>query len=189
MSIRPLYAVFGLIGALALTACDSGQVPSPADRMAGDVPVDVVDEGLVALHGEGLVAGAESFYFAAGRNEVEGALANVLGEPTGRTTVDECGAGAMAITSYPGELNVNFQQGSLVGWNIGSASEGEAANIQIDADVSIGMAAEELAKALGYAPIEGSTLGEEFALSNTLGGFVEEGAVSMLYAGTQCFFR
>ena len=175
--------------ALALVACDSGQVPSPADRLAGDVPVDVVDEGLVALHGEGLVAGAESFFFAAGQNEVEAALTNVIGEPLGRNLNDECGAGPMAMTSYPGELTVNFQGGSLVGWNIGTAPEGEGEKIQIDSDVAIGMSSEELANAAGYTPIEGSTLGEEFALSNTMGGFVDNGAVTMLYSGTQCFFR
>jgi len=175
--------------ALALTACDSGQVPSPADRLAGDIPLDVFDEGLVALHGEGLVAGAESFYFAAGQNEVENALANVLGEAMGTNTIDECGAGPMSMTSFPGELTVNFQEGSLVGWNIATAPEGEGGNIQIDSDVAIGMSSEDLAKATGFAPIEGSTLGEEFSLSNTMGGFVDQGAVTMLYAGTQCFFR
>ena len=175
--------------ALALIACDSGQVPSPADRLAGDVPVDVVDEGLVALHGEGLVAGAESFFFAAGQNEVEAALTNVIGEPLARNQNDECGAGPMAMTSYPGELTVNFQDGALVGWNIGAAPEGEAKKIQIDSDVAIGMSSEDLAVAPGYTPIEGSTLGEEFALSDRVGGFVDDGVVTMLYSGTQCFFR
>jgi hypothetical protein len=175
--------------ALALVACDSGQVPSPADRLAGDVPVDVVDEGLVALHGEGLVAGAESFFFAAGQNEVETALTNVIGEPTARNQNDECGAGPMAMTSFSGELTVNFQDGSLVGWNIGTASDGEAEKIKIDSDVAIGMSVEDLVDAAGYMPIEGSTLGEEFALSDRVGGFVDNGAVNMLYSGTQCFFR
>jgi len=174
---------------LSLAACDSGQVPSPADRMAGEVPVEAVDPGLVGLHGEGLVAEAESFFFAAGRNEVEAALTNVLGEPVATNELEECGAGPMVTTSYPGELTVNFQSGSLVGWNLGTAPADEAEKIQVDADVTIGMSSEELTQAPGYAPIEGSTLGEEFALGNRLGGFLESGVVSMLYAGTQCFFR
>ena len=157
--------------------------------MSGDVPLDVVDEGLVALHGQGLVAGAESFFFAAGRQEVETSLSRVLGEPVGRNSIEECGAGPMEMTSYPGELTVNFQQGSLVGWNIGMAPDGEAKKIRIDADIVIGMSEEELSNSGGYIPIEGSTLGDEFALSNTMGGFFENGAVSMVYAGTQCFFR
>lgn len=194
ISKRLPHAVFGkgafcLMCALALVSCDSGQVPSPADRLAGDVPVDIAADGLVALHGEGLVAGAESFYFAAGKNEVEGAIREVLGEPVSRIEIEECGAGPIATTSYAGELTVNFQQGSLVGWNLGTAPEGEAGKVQVDADVSIGMPAEDLANAIGYAPVEGSTLGEEFALSDRLGGFVDSGSVSMLYAGTQCFFR
>lgn len=189
MSKRLLHIAFGLMGAVALTSCDSGQVPSPADRLAGDVPLDVVDEGLVALHGQGLVAGAESFYFAAGQNEVETAITTVLGEAGTTNTIEECGAGPMSMTSFPGELTVNFQEGSLVGWNLGTAPEGEGVKIEVDSDAAIGMSVENLAKATGYAPIEGSTLGEEFALSNTMGGFVDKGAVSMLYAGTQCFFR
>ena len=116
-------------------------------------------------------------------------FANVLGEPVSRNEIDECGAGPMAMTSYAGELTVNFQEGSLVGWNIGTAPDGEAAKIQIDADVAIGMSSDELENAAGYSPIEGSTLGEEFALGDRVGGFVDNGAVSMLYAGTQCFFR
>lgn len=177
------------LAVLFLAACDSGQVPSPADRMSGDVPVDIASEGLVALHGEGLVAGPESFFFAAGQNEVEGAVAKILGEPTGRSEIAECGAGAMTITSFAGELSVNFQSGSLVGWNVGASAEGEGDKIQIDADVSVGTPLDQLTKANGYAPIEGSTLGNEFALSNTMGGFVEGGKVAALYAGTQCFFR
>lgn len=184
--MRP--ATIGLV-VLFLAACDSGQVPSPADRMSGDVPVDVAAAGLVALHGEGLVAGPESFFFAAGQNEVEAAVTKILGEPTGSSEVAECGAGAMTITSFPGELSVNFQSGSLVGWNVGAAPEGEGDKIQIDADVAVGTPLDELEDASGYAPIEGSTLGDEFALSNTMGGFVEDGKVAALYAGTQCFFR
>ena len=41
----------------------------------------------------------------------------------------------------------------------------------------------------GFAMIEGSTLGEEFMVGDELAGFFEDGAVVMLYAGTQCFFR
>lgn len=177
------------IALVSLSACDSGQVPSPADRMAGEVPVEAVDLGMVGLHGEGLVAGAESFFFAAGRNEVETALTQVLGEPVSRNEIEECGAGPMAMTSFPGELTINFQSGSLVGWNLGVPANGEGEKIQVDAEVTIGMSTQELEGAVEYTPIEGSTLGEEFALNNTMGGFVDGGAVTMLYAGTQCFFR
>ena len=41
----------------------------------------------------------------------------------------------------------------------------------------------------GFSMIEGSTLGDEFVLGEELAGFFEDGKVSMLYAGTQCFFR
>ncbi len=178
-------ALLGL-SILALgSACDSGRVPSPADQQAGSAPTAQVDSDLVALHGEGIVAGAEAFYFAAGRSEVQSALAATLGEATRTEQQDECGAGPVVSSIYPGGLTVNFQSDSLAGWTLSEASE----TIVVDSDVAIGTARDEAEAAPGFAPMEGSTLGEEFMLGDELGGLIEDGAVSMLYAGTQCFFR
>ncbi len=41
----------------------------------------------------------------------------------------------------------------------------------------------------GFAKVEASTLGEEFALGQNIGGFIAGDKVEMLYGGTQCFFR
>ena len=60
-----------------LASCGGNDVPSPAERKAGAEAVPEVDPELVAVHGQGIVAGAEAFYFAAGKNEVEGALADM----------------------------------------------------------------------------------------------------------------
>lgn len=174
---------------LAIAGCDSGTVPSPADRQAGTDAAEEVDLGLVALHGEGMVAGAESFFFAAGQREVETALAGVLGKAADTAEMSECGAGPMEATSFSGGLTVNFQDGKFVGWNLRRVEVSGAENIVMDADVTIGMATDALENIAGYSPVEGSTLGEEFSVGNDLGGFVEEGEVAMLYAGTQCFFR
>jgi hypothetical protein len=177
--------VFLAFASVALAACDSGTVPSPADRQAGNTPVQEVDMSLVAVHGDGLVAGAESFFFAAGQNEVNTALASVLGEPTESGENAECGAGPVEFATYPGGLTVHYQSGSFVGWNLSEAAD----NIVVDADVSIGTPLDNADDAPGFGMIEGSTLGDEFMVGNKLGGFLEEGAVSMLYAGTQCFSR
>ena len=180
-------AFLSLAGALALAGCDTGTVPSPAERLegAGGAAVEAVDPDLVALNGEGLAVGPEAFFYAAGQTEVETALSRVLGKPGESREMSECGAGPMTSVTFADSLTVNFQQGRLVGWVVGE----EADNIAITGGSAIGMARADTEALPGFAMIEGSTLGEEFMLGDTLGGFFEDGKVAMLYAGTQCFFR
>jgi hypothetical protein len=186
IAMRSALAAIALV---MLAACDSGGAPATEASPGDTAAVGEVDEGLIALHGEGVVVGAESFFFAAGRTEVDTALAKVLGEPLERLENTECGAGPMEFTTYPGGLTVGFQDGSLAGWLLREGGETGADAIAVDAAVAIGAPAEEIVSVPGYEAVEGSTLGEEFLLESGIGGFVEDGTVSMLYAGTQCFFR
>lgn len=176
------------MAAISLAACDNGSVPSPAEREAGPVAAAEAAEAsspLVTLKGDGLSAGAESFYYAAGQTEVETALANELGDAARSGEMMECGAGPMASSDYPGGLTANFMDGSLVGWTLSETSE----IITLEDGFGIGTTRAELEAMAGFAIIADSTLGEEFMVGDDIGGFFEEGTVSMLYAGTQCFFR
>ncbi len=173
------------IAAVALAACDSGSVPSPAERLQGQGSGERVDQNLIALHGEGLVVGSEAFYFAAGRSEVESALQKRLGDAMQRAGASACGAGPIATSTFPEGLTVNFQQGSLAGWNLSGTSD----VVQVDADIGIGSSRDELEALSGFTAIGDSSLGEEFALGDTLGGFIRDGTVSTIYAGAQCFAR
>jgi hypothetical protein len=180
------------ITVLALTGCDSGEVPNPAqaDR-AG--PAATVEENVVDLRVDGIAAGTEAFYFAAGRTEVEAALARTLGAAMNSGTNDECGAGPVEYTDFPGGLAVHFQQGRLVGWNWRLPQDGDVrpqGTIRLSGGaVQLGSARMVAEQTAGFARIDASTLGEEFALGPSIGGFIENDAVSMLYAGTQCFMR
>jgi hypothetical protein len=181
---------------LALAACDSGEVPSPADRQNAEVqgaPAGEVDPGLVTVRGDGLTAGAQSFFFAAGENEVKTALTASLGQPLISGELAECGAGPMNFTNYPGGLAVNFQDGNLVGWTLHgpseSSQEAQSANIEVSSDAAIGTPRAEIEAVPRFSVIEDSTLGEEFFISGQVAGFIEDDAVSMLYSGVQCFFR
>ena len=171
------------LAAFLLASCGGNDVPSPAERLEGEAAAPV-DEGLVTLRADGLTAGAESFFFAAGENEVSAALTATLGEPV-TSSNPECGAGPMSFAAFPGGLAVNFQDGSLVGWVL----DGVGDKIEVSGDAAIGTPRAALETLPSYGVIEDSTLGEEFYISGELGGFVEDDAVSMLYAGTQCFFR
>lgn len=173
------------LAGLALAACDSGSVPSPTERSGPQAAEQQVDANAVVLRSDGLNAGAEAFFFAAGQNEVQAALSRTLGEPGDSGENSECGAGPLAYADYPGGLTVHFQDGGLVGWNWDEQSPA----ISTWGGLAIGADRASIEALDGYAAIEESTLGEEFALGDRLGGFFEDGALAMLYAGTQCFFR
>ncbi|MCK0128137.1 aspartate-semialdehyde dehydrogenase [Erythrobacter sp. F6033] len=171
---------------LGVAACDSSNVPSPAERQSGAAaPIEAVDETLVSLRGDGLAAGAEAFYFAAGQNEVTAALTATLDERTGGGPMPECGAGPMENASFSGGLTVNFKDGIFVGWFHNNGSD----QIAVDGEFGIGASRADVEALPGFTLIEDSTLGEEFALGDRIGGFFENGKVSTIYAGTQCFFR
>lgn len=170
--------------ALALASCDNSSQP-PAGSEPLRPSTEEVAANEVLLNGQGLTAGPEAFYFAAGQKEVEAAVARALGKASDSGTNEECGAGPVDYSSFPGGLTVNFQNGSLVGWFWGD----EAENISLEGGISIGAPRSEIEAEEGFAPIGDSTLGEEFSLGDRIGGFFEGDRLSVLYAGTQCFFR
>lgn len=186
-------ALLALGGALVLAACDDGAVPSPSERQQqGEGSQAPIAADAVELRAAGLSAGNESFYFAAGQAEVEAALAAALGKALRSGENRECGAGPVMFVDYAGGLTAHFQEGRLVGWNWHLPQDGDAAatgTIKLPDDVQLGTARSVLETATGFAKVEGSTLGEEFALGDKIGGFVKSDRVEMLYAGTQCFFR
>ncbi len=170
--------------ALTLAACDSGEVPAPGQEpLRPSTPQVAADE--IELRADGLVAGPEAFYFAAGQKEVESAVEKVLGIAPDRSTNAECGAGPIQLTRFGDDLALNFQDGSLVGWTAYAADD----SVQIVGDVQVGTARADASQAKGFKPFTESTLGEEFSLGDRIGGIVEDDAVSLMYAGTQCFFR
>lgn len=185
-------ALLTLAAALVLAGCDSGDVPSPSERQQGAVAGGEVAANVVELRGEGLTAGSEAFYFAAGQKEVETALARTLGTQLRSGSNNECGAGPVTFTDFPGGLTAHFQEGRLVGWNWHLAQDGDtpaSGTVKLAGDVQVGSTRDVAEAAAGYAPVAGSTLGEEFALGAKVGGFIAADKVEMLYAGTQCFFR
>lgn len=181
-----------LAGALVLTGCDSGDVPSPAERQQGEAAQSAVAANTVELRGEGLSAGSEAFYFAAGQAEVQAALATALGASLRSGENAECGAGPITFVDYAGGLTAHFQQGRLVGWNWHAPQDGDRAatgTVSLPGKVQMGSPRAEAEAASGFTKVEGSTLGEEFALGQNIGGFIGGDKVEMLYSGTQCFFR
>lgn len=184
-------ALLALVGALALVGCDGGAAPDAA--ATGDAQTQApVAANAVELRADGLTAGAESFFFAAGKAEVEAALAKALGPALRSGENGECGAGPMTFTDYAGGLTAHFQEGKLVGWNWHLPQDGDRAasgTIGLAGAVQLGAPRAAIEAVPGFAKVEGSTLGEEFTLGEQFGGFITGDRVEMLFAGTQCFFR
>ena len=178
--MRPVLASLAVF---AVAAC-SAEAPPPYEQRGP--AVDEASQAVpVTLRGDGLSIEGELLPFSAEREEVETALAGVLGEVLSQTENGECGAGPMAFGQFSDGLTVNFQQGRFVGWYIQDPSE----RIATKEGIAIGSARDAVSGETGFAIIEGSTLGEEFALEDRMGGFLDAGEVSGLYAGTNCFFR
>jgi hypothetical protein len=178
--------------ALLLAGCNNGSEAGKGEATGAETPTAAATASVVELRGQGLVAGPESFYFEAGQKEVEGALAKSLGPALRTGSNAECGAGPITFTDYAGGLTAHFQEGKLVGWNWHLPQDGDRAasgTIGLAGTVQLGAPRAAIESAPGFAKVEGSTLGEEFTLSDTLGGFITGDRVEMLFAGTQCFFR
>lgn len=184
-------ALIALAGALTVAGCDGGKAPDAAASGQPEAQVPLAANA-VELRGEGLAAGSEAFFFAAGQNEVEAALAKALGGPLRTGSNAECGAGPITFTDFAGGLTAHFQEGRLVGWNWHLAQDGDrpaSGTVSLAGKVALDMPRQEVEAAPGFSKVEGSTLGEEFALGDKIGGFITGDKVEMLYAGTQCFFR
>jgi hypothetical protein len=148
-------ALLALAGALALAGCDSGTVPSPAQRQAGEAVPAPIAANAVELRSEGLAAGSEAFFFAAGQKEVETALAKVLGPVLRTGANNECGAGPVTFTDFAGGLTVHFQDARMVGWNWHLAQDGDTpptGMVKLAGEVQVG-SARELAAAAALSKV------------------------------------
>ncbi|MEE4538986.1 MAG: aspartate-semialdehyde dehydrogenase [Erythrobacter sp.] len=177
--------------ALVVAACDGGSQPPPGQEPLRPSRPQVA-ENEVVLSSEGLTVGSESFYFAAGQNEVERKLSSILGAPQNEATNPDCGQGTMDFTGYRGGLTVNFRNGALVGWEHAARAHGNrggGGEVRVAGDIALGMARAEAAAVEGFQPLEKTALGDEFALGERMGGFITQDRVSIVYAGATCFVR
>ena len=169
----------------ALAACSGQEAAAPvAEQQA--VTGEAGELGPILLSGTAIARGGEQLAFGSPRDQADGLVAQAGAEGPESSANAECGAGPMEFSRHPGGLTLNYQDGKLVGWLLDEASEA----VTIEGGLAIG-AGRAVAEALpGVAAVDGSTLGDEFySESKGIGGFLEEGKVTMLYAGTNCFFR
>lgn len=197
-----------LVLAVALTACsaeerDPGPIAqaAPADQPAGNQPDSPVKaEIVIALDGEGLRfvnAGTGSTHllaFGADRATTESAIAAQLGEPDGRSSNQECGAGPVDFTHY-GDMNAHFQEDRFVGWSLRDGDRQAALTTM--SGIGIGTKRSEMAQSVVFDIYEDSSIGTEFHTGgDEPGGFsglfeseAPDARITDLWAGTSCIFR
>ena len=120
--------------------------------------------------------------FGVTRDEAEAAATQLFGEPAGRDSNDECGAGAMEFTHWA-SMTLNFQDGAFAGWSVHHPND-----IPTAFGLSTVTPRTEAMVLSGFALDPESTLGEEFTVRGISGLLGKEG-VESLWAGTNCIFR
>lgn len=125
--------------------------------------------------------------FGAVEDDVRTSLEAVFGAAVDSFDARECGAGPMTIVSYH-DFTVQFQDGEFIGWFYTSSEPA----LTTPSGVAPGIDETELRDVYDGVEIDETTLGTEFFFevpAGYIGGFLEAGTVTSLYAGTNCFFR
>lgn len=176
--------------ALALAACGGNDVPPPGqEELRPSRPV--VEEGSIVLRSDGITVGAESFSFAAGQTELESALTGALGGAGTINLMEGCSDGVIEAHNRA-MLDVHYRDGIFVGWSSrhprGDRLPG-GGTVDFAGDIAVGIPRAALEEVRGLVFTGETRFGEEFAASDSVGGFVENGRVARVYAGMQCIAR
>ncbi len=193
MGVRLVCFVVGL----ALAACtpETAEVSSdPAQVGEGFAEPAQIAAGLIRLAGDNIAVtgpAGTTLAFGSPRDVVDAELIRAMGPAQDRSSNDECGAGPIEFTDYPGGLRVNFQDSKLVGWTLWR--DEDERSVLTSKGIGVGTSEQEVAEAYSIERMTDSTLGDEFYSSDGVGGFLTQNGtgkvVESLFAGTTCFFR
>ena len=127
--------------------------------------------------------------FGMARDVVVPMVSAALGKPTGTGTNSECGQGPMEMVDFKGGLNLEFQDGKFVGWDVDGREKGGYTTMN---GIGIGSTLKDLRAAFGEVTVENSSLGDEFSAGD-LGGLLTslkpDATITHLWAGSTCQFR
>ena len=164
--------------ALPLAAC---MAPAPAPRGL------VLDPGGLAPAGSDLRVD-----FGRAQDGAVRAVASLLGRgPSSIERVAECGAGPVTMAGWDNGLTLLFRDGDFAGWLWRPGRQG-AGQVTTASGLTPGDPRAEAAALpdVRFLPTTlPPTLGHEEFVAGGLGGLIEGGAVTNLWAGVTCFFR
>lgn len=114
-------------------------------------------------------------------------IATALGDPTGSSMNDECGAGPLGQVDFQGDLKLYFKAGAFAGWEVGGGSGFSAEN-----GVRIGMTSDQLMAATREMEGEESSIGYEWNADGFSGLLTQggpTGTITNIWAGATCIMR
>lgn len=160
--------------------------PAPAPAPAGELTLVLQADG-VGFLGAGDDDTVDSLEFGTPQQDAIDGIASALGAPLDIGDQEECPAGPAAFARFGDGFSATFQDGAIVGWNIGDGS-----TLTTIDGLGIGSSAAELAASLPDAVVEETTIGFEITgadLNGLVTGPGPDGVVDALWAGTTCIFR
>ena len=165
---------------------EDGQATGAAQAEAATPGTVVTVEG-IRTNGADLDP-ADAITFGTPRDAAVAFVTELRGEPTEEPSSNMCPAGPMEFTKF-GNLTLNFQGDTLVGWALDGEAEG--APITTPNGLTIGSTRAEV-DAAPQVIFEETSLGTEFTADGADGVMSEDGpdgVVTNLWAGTPCIFR
>jgi hypothetical protein len=205
--MRRLALVTGLAALALLSGCgrdgnesQGGTSAAQADN-GGEfiVPDGIVDNGTangsvdsigaVTLAARGLRIDDQLIAFETPRADTLDAVRGVLGEQTGVSHNDQCGAGPMDMAEFNGGLTLYFLEGRFAGWDVAPDGSGSFTS---PSGVGIGSTLKAMREKASVDVQASSSLGVEFntgGLSGLLSSDTPAGTVTRLWAGNSCIFR
>jgi hypothetical protein len=127
--------------------------------------------------------------FGMARDVVVPMVTAALGKPTGTGHNDECGQGPMEMVDFKGGLDLEFQDGKFVGWDVDGREKDGYATMN---GIGIGSTLKELRGSFSGVTVENSTLGDEFT-AGELGGLLTslkpDATITHMWAGSTCQAR
>ena len=173
--MRPILpAVFTLL--LAAPALADTYSPTRGDRV-------MISQGGLTLANPDATATA-TLPFGAPFHDSLRLLATVMGHDFSVYLPEECPAGPVVVVSFPGQIDLIYQQDQLAGWMLRPGSD-----LSTPSGIGLGT---PLAGLGSFATLEimESTLGWEFQAGSVSGLLSDrEGIVEHLWSGTVCIFR
>jgi hypothetical protein len=113
----------------------------------------------------------------------------VLGKPVDTGRNGECGQGPMEIVTFKGGIDLEFQDGKFVGWDLDGREKG---GYRTAKGIGVGSSLRELRAAYSGVTVENSSLGDEFGAGD-LGGLLTslkpDATITHMWAGSVCQFR
>lgn len=165
-----------LIAAMASTASADTHWPTPTDVVTAH------SGGLNVTSADG--TSRDSLLFGGPFHTAMHTLVQIFGHDVGIGFPQECGEGPLVSVSFPGQINLMFQEDRLAGWMLIGDS-----TVRTTTGLSVGSPRAALA---GEGPVSfyESGIGTEFGAGDLFGLLSETGAdVQGVWSGATCIFR